>query len=390
MRIEDLPLVDHHCHGVLENDLGEAEVGRWISESYLPPSPGCSYWDTPLGLLIRRWCAPLLDLEPLAPASVYVARRRELGAEDVNRRLLGAANVAAVVVDTGLASLGVCGVQRLGKLATAGAGKVIRLEAVAEEVAASGIDPTGYADALAERLEQNVRDAVAIKTVAAYRGGLELDLAKPTDKDVSLAARRWLRGSADGDPPRLHDPILIRHVLWTGIEVARDRGLVLQVHTGFGDPDLTLHRTDPSLLTPLLHALPGGPPVALLHTYPYHRHAGYLAAMFPHVYVDVGLALNHAGPSAPRILAELMELTPFHKQLYSSDAVALAELHYLGAMLFRRSLRRVLDDWTASGDIDAVTAAGIAVQVASGNARRIYPLDARHDRPFASIAADAA
>ena len=33
-------------------------------------------------------------------------------------------------------------------------------------------------------------------------------------------------------------------------------GLPLQVHTGYGDPDLTLHRADPSLLTPFLRALP--------------------------------------------------------------------------------------------------------------------------------------
>ena len=34
------------------------------------------------------------------------------------------------------------------------------------------------------------------------------------------------------------------------------------------------------------------------------------------------------------MLAEALELTPFHKMLYSSDAFGLPELHYLGAAAF--------------------------------------------------------
>ena len=31
----------------------------------------------------------------------------------------------------------------------------------------------------------------------------------------------------------------------------------------------------------------------LLHSYPFQRTAGYLAQVFRHVYVDVGLAVHH-------------------------------------------------------------------------------------------------
>ncbi len=68
----------------------------------------------------------------------------------------------------------------------------------------------------------------------------------------------------------------------------------------------------------------------LLHCYPYHRQAACLANVFPHVYLDVGEALNHVGASSAAVLAEALEVAPFHKQLYSSDAYGLAELHYLG------------------------------------------------------------
>jgi hypothetical protein len=40
------------------------------------------------------------------------------------------------------------------------------------------------------------------------------------------------------------------------------------------------------------------------------------------------------------VLGEALELSPFTKQLYSSDAFGIAESYYLGALLFRRALRR--------------------------------------------------
>ncbi len=118
-----------------------------------------------------------------------------------------------------------------------------------------------------------------------------------------------------------------------------DLGLPVQFHVGYGDSDVDLHRCNPLLLTPLLRAIqPAGTPVMLLHNYPYHREAGYLAQVFPHVYVDAGLATHNLGRRAPALLAEALELAPFGKFLYSSDAFGLPELYYLGAALFRTAL----------------------------------------------------
>jgi uncharacterized protein len=114
--------------------------------------------------------------------------------------------------------------------------------------------------------------------------------------------------------------------------------------------------------------------VVFLHCYPYHREAAYLAAVFPNVYFDVGQALNYTGPGAGRVLTEAMELAPFTKQLYSSDAFALAELHYLGALLFRRSLAAILGDWVRRDECSAAEADRIAELLCRANAHRIYTL----------------
>ena len=124
-----------------------------------------------------------------------------------------------------------------------------------------------------------------------------------------------------------------------------DLRLPVQFHVGYGDSDVDLHRCNPLLLTPLLRAIqPTGVPVMLLHNYPYHREAGYLAQVFPHVYVDAGLATHNLGARAPALLAEALELAPYGKFLYSSDAFGLPELYYLGAALFRSALSAFLRD----------------------------------------------
>jgi len=112
----------------------------------------------------------------------------------------------------------------------------------------------------------------------------------------------------------------------------------------------------------------------LLHGYPYHRNAAYLAAVFPHVYANVGLALTHSGPRAAEVLAEALELAPFGKLLFSTDAYGLPELYVAGARLFTGALERLLDGWVAEGAWSAADAQRVAVMLAAGNARRLYGL----------------
>ena len=140
-------------------------------------------------------------------------------------------------------------------------------------------------------------------------------------------------------------------------------------------PMMKLRLANPTLLTDLVREFQRLPVnVVFLHCYPYHREAGYLASVFPHVHFDLGSALNYLGPSAGRLMAEALELAPFTKQLYSSDAFGLPELYYLGAVLFRNTLGAVLERWIADGECSAADATRIATLIGRENAERIYPL----------------
>jgi uncharacterized protein len=375
-----LPLVDAHCHAVADGPVAPADFAMWCTEASVAAPPGVSYLDTQLGYALRRWCAPVLELPAGAPVEVYLDRRAALGPTEVNRRLLTACGLAELLVDTGLggsaapvpgaAAVELTDFVGLGALAGARAREVVRLEYVAERVADAGVPAARFAEAYRERLWVSVTGAVAVKSILAYRHGLDVDPARPTGSEVAVAAAGWLRARERG-PARLTDPVLLRYLLWCGV----DTGLPVQLHTGFGDRDLALSRSDPALLQPFCAAVePTGVPLVLLHCYPYHRQAGWLAQVYPHVYVDVGLTVGYLGARAGAVLAEFGELAPFGKLLYSSDAYGLPELYLVGAAQFRHSFGRLLTDWVAEGAVTEADARRVAALVAADNARRVYRL----------------
>src|SRR5712691_6376479 len=371
--ISGLPLVDHHVHTALGRDVGRPEFELLITESGRPGPAGTTWFDSQPGLAIRRWCAPVLGLDRFAEPDEYLARRAELGGAEVARRLLRASGIARYLIDTGYEADNSLSLAAMAETSGARMDEIVRLEPIAEQLAtASGGDAASFAGRFRDALWQQTTAAVGLKCIIAYRFGLDFEPEPPTAAEVTAAAGRWLAEAERSGRARLTDPVLLRHVLWAGAE----RGLPLQLHTGYGDRDLDLRRCDPLLLTGFLRAVePLGVPVMLLHCYPYHREAGYLAEMFRNVYIDVGLALTHAGTRAEAIVAESMEVAPFAKVLFSSDACGLPELHYLGALLWRRATASVLGGWAEAGDWSRQEAARIASMIGVQNALRVYRLD---------------
>ena len=61
-------LVDHHVHGCLVGPVARPEFETLLNEgSPDPVPPYMTQFDSQLGFAVRRWCAPLLGLEPGAP-----------------------------------------------------------------------------------------------------------------------------------------------------------------------------------------------------------------------------------------------------------------------------------------------------------------------------------
>ena len=280
--------------------------------------------------------------------------------------LLPAAGVARWIVDTGFKGDLITTPRRLTELSGVPSSEILRLERLAEDLLESGTTPESFPDAFRAALVHaaDSPNVVGTKTIAAYRTGFDIDWTRPTDADVVGHAREL----ADRPRPlRVDNPVLIAF----GVHEAAAHGLPIQVHVGFGDRDLDLHRTDPMLLLPLLRAMIPVP-VLLLHCYPFHRQAGYLAQAFDHVNFDVGLAINYLGARSTGLVAEAMETAPFAKQLYSSDAFGPPELHVLGSVLWRRAMGVVLGGWVNTGDCAEQDAIRIVDMIGVRNAERVY------------------
>lgn len=368
--------IDHHCHGIVVEELDRRRLESLFSEAHRPHDGGGSQFDKPLGLMIRKHCAPVLDLEPLAAAEAYVERRLALGAVEVNRRLMRAAGMDLLLVDTGFRNNAITGHEELGRIAGCPAREVVRIEAVLEQAAGE----TGGAEELLDRfdrlLEHRARAAVGLKSIVAYRTSFAIDQSRPTPLETIAAAAAWLGLIATSGRIRIEHPVLIRHALFRALDVCRERRFPLQLHVGFGDRDVRMPQCDPTVFAPFIETAEAeGVPITLLHCWPFVREASWLAEVFANVHFDVGAILNYVGPGARRVMREAMEMGPFHKQLYSSDAFGLAELHHLGRVLFDDALGRLLDGWIAEGDCTAADADRFMAMIAAGNARRIYRLE---------------
>ncbi|MEV5713274.1 amidohydrolase family protein [Amycolatopsis mediterranei] len=365
--VADLPLVDHHCHGLVTRDVTRADFEAMLTEADAPSPLGTSLFDSLIGLAVRERCAPVLDLPKHVPAEAYLERRAELGAAEVARRFLRATGTTDFLVDGGFLPDALTTTAEFAGLAGRRAHDVVRLEQVAEAVI-GGTTAAGFAAAFADELGKRAATAVGLKSIAAYRAGLALAGERPSPSEVEAAAGRWL--AAGGG--RLADEVLHRHLVFTGLDLR----LPVQFHVGYGDADVDLHRGDPLLLTGLLRATRGsGVPILLLHNYPFHRHAAYLAQVFEHVFVDAGLITHNAGFRAPAVLAELLEIAPFGKVLFSTDAFGLAELYHLGTALFRQGLSDFVRTALSADAMSEKDAVRLCALVGHENANRIYRLE---------------
>ncbi len=365
--ISEVALIDQHVHGCwlaagdrrrFENALNEANTE--------PLADLDSGFDSQLGFAVRTHCGPVLGLAKHIAPQEYWEHRSQFSETELARLFLSAAGVSDWLVDTGISDE-IADVSELSALSGNRAHEVVRLEQVAEQAAQA---PGDYATAFEEILHRRAAAAVGTKSILAYRGGFDGDLTEPPAAQVAEAANRW----RDRGGVRLQDRVLLRF----GLHQALRLGKPLQFHVGFGDRDCDLHKANPLYLLDFLRQSQDTP-IILLHCYPYEREAGYLAQAFNNVYLDGGLSINYLGARAPGFIARLLEMAPFRKILYSSDGFGPAELHFLGAALWRNGIHRVLREFVASGDWSENDAIRVVDLIAHDNATRVYRLDAvRH------------
>ncbi len=367
MDLSHIAAIDQHAHNVLTPDA--AATLPFAAAFTEAPDPAFAR-QTLFYRRSLRDIAALLECD--ATEEAIQARRSQLGLATLTELCFRAAQLDAVLLDDGFLAGQIMPVDWHARFVPTY--RLLRLETLAQDLLYQAKDFGDFLDRFRGALEPLPENVAGLKSIAAYRSGLDV---QPVSAELAAERFALLRR---GPPVRLIDKVLIDFLLVHALEIAARREMPVQFHTGFGDPDLDLRMANPLHLRPLLE----DPrfrrvPMVLLHaSYPFTREAGYLASVYPQVYLDFGLAVPFLSVHGMRaVLAMLLELAPTGKVMYSSDAHMIPELFYLGAKWGRAILGEVLEAAVRDGDLSAKEAEEIAAAVLAGNARALYRLPRR-------------
>ena len=362
LALEEMGAVDHHAHPLSGPDFA------WSLPDLLSESA-----DAQQRAQMRHHPSYHRALAALGvPDEEALAEdRRDAGYDAHAKQLMSACRFEGLFIDDGFPVAGALDLAGHADLAGCSVRRLVRIES---EVEAAARDWPVF-DAVRESFRESVGAALAggavgLKTIAAYRCGL--DLPRSEEDETRSAYRAW---RASGSRRLVH-PALIAYFLAEALDVTRTHGPVpLQIHTGVGDADLDLSRADPSLLGPVIaEAGAAGVPVVLLHCYPYVRQAAWLAHVHGHVYVDLSLSLLLIGHRGSDVISEALELAPATKVLFATDASRAPEMFFLAARWWRQALARALEQMVGYQGVGESTALEWAGMILAGNARRLYGL----------------
>ena len=372
MDLSDLPIVDGHGHPLLADPwaLGRETLLDLLTEgrsgTMRAHVPHTGYHRRVVAGLARRFgVAPTLE--------AVLARRAEIGAEAAPA-MVKDARIEALLIDTGYPAVAMP-LETMRRVLPCAIHEVFRIERCAERLLARAMPYEAFLRAFEEELTAAAARCVAFKTIVAYRAGLAVT---PWPPGAVAAAYASAAARAAGGPVRLTEKPLLDTLVLATLDAARRTGRPIQVHSGFGDPDIDLPLANPALLRPVLEGRAGeGVTIVLLHmAYPFHREAAFMTAVWPQVHLDLSLALPFLGPSVVAPLGEVLALAPASKLMYGSDVSALPELFALSATWGRAALGEALDALVARGDASAPEARAIASMILADNARALYRLPA--------------
>lgn len=285
------------------------------------------------------------------------------------------ASIGALIVDDGYRSAEMIDLTHLGRMSGRPVYRCARVETVLEKCIKQSASFTELVSSLRKRLFDSTGPrTVALKTIVAYRGGLELS---PVGADEArMDFDRRIAALQAEECVRITRCALYDYLLLKSFEWAAEEGVPVQIHSGIGDDDADLRLSNPLGFREILKGQSFSKTnFVFLHCYPFVRESAYLCAIYPNVYMDLSLAMTLVSPSADMILNDAISAAPSSKILAGTDGHNIPESHWYGVTCWKRSLAEVLDALIASRYLDLKQAQDMAARILHENARILYGLD---------------
>ena len=380
--LSDVAVVDNHCHSVLRDQRLD-DVGRWRGLFTESPDPRARAEDVTSTAFYARLISELATFYDVAGVEEAVLEARA-GQDDagVVGRMLAAANVEALVVDTGLPDPAVAlSVAELAAAAGSRSASLLRLELTFQRL----VETCATYDELIEAVHDELQDArgqgwSGWKSVVAYRTGLGIHRWEDYESRIAFVAAR--EEVVRTGRVRLGYKPLLDTLLHLAFSIAATEELPVQVHVGYGDPDADLLLANPLLLRGVFEE-PAyrGMPLVLLHgCWPYVREGAYLAAVYGNAWLDLSYGIPFLSRGElRRVTSAALGAAPASRLMYSSDGAHVPELHWMGARDGRRLIGEALGELVADGDLTTDQARRVGERVLRDNALALYGLDNASD-----------
>jgi len=293
--------------------------------------------------------------------------------EDYARLLFDDASIGTLIVDDGLTGAGLTDLREFSEVTGRKLFRCKRLENFIESLI---LDSDTFEQMDREfplRFFDGPRQSLAFKTIAGYRGGLEIDLVTRGQAEADFErARELLQNSPQ---PRIRKRPIYHYFLLQAFHIAGDLRHPIQIHCGIGDQDEDIRLTNPACMRRVLQSpLWADTNFVFLHCYPYIREAAYLCSIYPNVYMDISLATFLAAPAMPGCFVEALSAAPFTKILVSTDGHDHPETHWYSATIIRKALGEALNQLIDDGYMDVETAEEVVARVLHQNASELYSL----------------
>eukprot|EP00172_Hildenbrandia_rubra_P000555 Plantae.Rhodophyta-Hildenbrandia_rubra.ctg12961.p1 GENE.Plantae.Rhodophyta-Hildenbrandia_rubra.ctg12961~~Plantae.Rhodophyta-Hildenbrandia_rubra.ctg12961.p1 ORF type:complete len:513 (-),score=63.96 Plantae.Rhodophyta-Hildenbrandia_rubra.ctg12961:2025-3563(-) len=177
------------------------------------------------------------------------------------------------------------------------------------------------------------------------------------------------------------DQRLLSAVLKIGMDLARQHRIPVQFPCGMHGGGVCGKRVcNPLILQPLLEQYSDVRVVLLRSAWPFAREAAYLAAAFPHVYLDLSLAAPPLSARGfARALDVVLDVAPTTKLMYSSHAHSAPDAFFLAAKWGRRAVARAMAMAVSAGDMGTTDAKVALRGILAENALRLYNLPSPND-----------
>lgn len=375
--LSDIPVIDNHCHAVEATQ--SADPVAWRERFTESPDPEVGAEHVTHTAFYRRLMRRAADFYGIAPnqEAELLRHREQLGTAALVRTLFRDARIGGVVVDTGYPAPD----KAMTPAALVGASgseyvALLRLEVEFQRLIALHDDFDDLVSAVGELVSDlRAKGFVGFKSIAAYRTGLAIERwDAPSARHAFSNARAEVASS--GSVHLGYKPLLDT-LLHIAFEAAAAQHLPVQFHVGYGDPDVDIRQASPLELRTLFEEPAyGSMPIVMLHgCWPYFREGAYLAAVYRNAYLDVSFSIPFLSrPEMTSMTRAALGAAPFSKVMYSSDAVGIPEMHWMGAIEGRHAIGTVLEEMVDADELNESEAREAGRLMLNATAARLYGL----------------